>query len=141
MNQLERQCGNLRGASKMKLMICELVLNSIPFISEGMQDIVTKSRLPRRGKRTAPAFASNNDAVINLKEDDDDVLGGEGELFEVHRQMNDKGLLRGPSDVNNKLFDFFNTVTVYAQNAYKDIAREADVPQNVTLTKQALGLK
>ena len=108
MNQLGRQCGNLRGASKTKLMVRAFVMNSIPFISEGMHNIVTKSSLPKRGKRTATASASNNDADINLEEEDDDILGGEGELSDIHRQMNGNGLLRGPSDVNDKLFDFFS---------------------------------
>jgi len=161
MNQLGRQCGNLRGASKTKLVVRAFAMNSIPFIAEGVTDIVTKSSLPKRGKRTALPSASNNDADINLEEDDDDVLGGEGELSEIHRQMNDNGLLRGPSDVNDELFAILsgkdtsicfcvkcrktfvgqNAITIHAQNAHKDIAREADGPQNVTLIKQALGLK
>ena len=130
-------------------MIHAFALNSIPFISECMQDIVTKSSLPRRGKRTATASASNNDADINLEEEDDDILGGDGELSDIHRQMNGNGLLRGPSDVNDELFAILsgkdtsicfcvkcrktfvgqNAITIHAQNAHKDIAREADGPR------------
>ena len=128
----------------------------------GCQEIITKTTLPKRGKRNSQTPASSSRAVIDLDDDDDDdyVLNNE-EMSEKYQRMNENNLLRGPSDTEHELFDLFsgkdtkicfcvkckkafvgqNAFKIHYQNAHKNIAPEADGPQNVTLMKQALGMQ
>ena len=162
MNAIGRQVGNCRGARRKELMVKNFALNSVSCISEGVRDITVKSSLPKRGKRNNVNSASNSRAVIDLDdEDEDDLVLNDEDLSEKYQRMNENDLLRGPSDTEHELFDFFsekdtkirccvkcqkafvgqNAFEIHCQNAHKNIAQEADGPQNPTLMKQALGLK